>query len=115
MNHPLEILIITERVFHLGEKHLEQILKTIPQVSLTVAEKEEVTDEMLGKAEIIFGWPKAEKLKEAKNLKWLHLLSAGANEYANKEIYYNKEIQLTNSSGVFGLPIAEHVFSMILA
>jgi phosphoglycerate dehydrogenase-like enzyme len=52
----------------------------------------------------------------AKKLKWLHLPSAGADGYTTYELYCNKEeIRITNSSGVFGLPIAEHIFAMILS
>jgi len=63
----------------------------------------------------VFGWPKTELIKKAENLKWLHLPSAGVDRYANKEIYQNQDIILTNSSGVYGKPIAEHVFAMIMA
>jgi phosphoglycerate dehydrogenase-like enzyme len=56
-----------------------------------------------------------EQLEKARNLKWLHLPSAGADGYTQKESYCYSDIQVTNSSGVFGIPIAEHVFGMILS
>ncbi|MGB4659759.1 MAG: D-2-hydroxyacid dehydrogenase [Mobilitalea sp.] len=115
MTKTLNILILTNTVFHLNENYLEQLLETVPQAALTVVEDNKVTIEMIRNAEIIFGWPELAQLQEAKNLRWIHLPSAGADGYTNREIYYNKEVLLTNSSGVFGLPIAEHVFAMILS
>lgn len=115
MSKSIDILIITEDIFQIGEEYQEQLLENIPGAVLTVVDYYDVTMEMIQKAEVIYGWPQIEKLLEANNLKWLHLPSAGIEEYGNKEIYPNKDIRLTNSSGVFGLPIAEHVFSMILA
>lgn len=67
-------------------------------------------------AEVIFGWPDAQFVRRAKHLRWLHLPSAGANEYINPDMYANPEqIMLTNSTGVFGIPIAEHLMAMMCA
>lgn len=115
MKKTLNILFITHSIFAMKEIYLEQIRGAIPQAELMVVKHDKVTLDMLQKAEIIFGWPELEQLIEAKSLRWLHLPSAGADDYTDREIYYNKEILLTNSSGVFGLPIAEHVFAMILS
>ncbi|MDF2514642.1 MAG: hypothetical protein K0S04_4508 [Herbinix sp.] len=112
----MNILIITETIFQMKEEYKEQIKALSPKVSLMVVSSKEVTDEMLEKAEVIFGWPQENQLKIAKNLKWLHLPSAGADGYTTYELYCNQEeIKITNSSGVFGLPIAEHIFAMILS
>jgi D-2-hydroxyacid dehydrogenase (NADP+) len=48
----------------------------------------------------------------APNLKWIHLMSAGANGLP--ENILNSDIIVTNSSGVHPIPIAEHVFTFIL-
>ncbi|MBH1940807.1 D-2-hydroxyacid dehydrogenase [Mobilitalea sibirica] len=106
---------MTNSIFPMKEEYKRMIENTTSMISLNVRKHDEVTMEMVQKAEIIFGWPSKEQLREAKNLKWLHLPSAGADRFVDKESYCNKEIVLTNSSGVFGLPIAEHVFAMILS
>ncbi|TAH63818.1 MAG: D-2-hydroxyacid dehydrogenase, partial [Anaerolineaceae bacterium] len=82
---------------------------------ITVTTHTNVTEEMLSKAEIIFGWPKHDELRKAVNLKWLHLPSAGADGYTDPSVYVNNDILLTTSSGVYGRAIAEHVFAMILS
>jgi phosphoglycerate dehydrogenase-like enzyme len=115
MDRKIEILILTNSIFPLSGEDRERILRIAPEAALTVVKKEEVTPEQLGKAEIIFGWPEQEHLRTATNLRWLQLPSAGADSYMDREVYHHQDILLTNSSGVFGLPIAEHVFAMILA
>jgi phosphoglycerate dehydrogenase-like enzyme len=116
MSKTIDILIITENIFPMIEEYREIIKVASPGITLTVASSKEITEEMLQKAEVIFGWPQQEQLKIAVNLKWLHLPSAGADGYTDYELYCNKEeIQISNSSGVFGLPIAEHIFAMILS
>ena len=115
MSKTMDILVMTNHFFPMCEADIEQIKKINPGIHMTVINHKEVTLEMLQKAEIIFGWPPIEQLPKALKLKWLHLPSAGADYYTIRENYYNQEIQVTNSSGVFGLPIAEHVFAMILS
>jgi len=53
-------------------------------------------------------------VKEMKNLKWIHLLSAGVDRYLTEELV-NSSILVTNSSGVHAIPIAEHAIGMIIA
>jgi phosphoglycerate dehydrogenase-like enzyme len=115
MSKMIDILIITESIFQMEEEYKKHILATVPGISLTVVSSKNVTEAMFESAEIIFGWPSEEQLRIAPNLKWLHLPSAGADGFTSYDLYCNKEIQITNSSGVFGLPIAEHVFAMILS
>ncbi len=115
MDRKTEILVLTNGIFPMTEDQQQEVIKTAPKASLTVVRKEEVTREMLEKAEIIFGWPEQAHLRAAKNLRWLQLPSAGADSYMDRGLFHCSDIRLTNSSGVFGLPIAEHVFAMILA
>lgn len=61
-------------------------------------------------AEVIFGNLPVSKLKEFKNLKWIQLDSAGADQYCN----IADDIILTNSSGAYGVAISEYILGMIL-
>lgn len=111
----VKILIITNEIFSVDDQLKSIILKTEKEALIRIASHSDVTDEMLLNAEIIFGWPRHDQLKKAKSLRWLHLPSAGADDYIDANYYVNKGVILTNSSGVYGLPIAEHVFAMILS
>lgn len=111
----LEILILTNRIFSINDGRLDHIVDVVKEAKINVVSHRNVTEEMLSKAEIIFGWPKADELSKAKKLSWLHLPSAGADNYTDINSYLNKNIVVTTSSGVYGTVIAEHVFAMILS
>jgi phosphoglycerate dehydrogenase-like enzyme len=68
--------------------------------------------ELLPRAEVIVGglWP--EDVGRATDLRWLQISSAGANRILD---LLPAHVILTNASGVFGVPIAEHVLAMMLA
>jgi phosphoglycerate dehydrogenase-like enzyme len=64
-------------------------------------------------AEILFGCPSVEILKSACSLKWHHLPNVGIQPYTNPALYANIGTTLTNSSGVYGEIIAEHIIAMV--
>ena len=53
-------------------------------------------------------------VKEAERLEWLHLNSAGFDDYVKEGILREKTL-LTNSSGAYGKAVSEHMFAMLLA
>ncbi|NLA57462.1 MAG: D-2-hydroxyacid dehydrogenase [Firmicutes bacterium] len=99
----------------LDDELLAQIEETAPNASLRLRKREEVTVEDMTWADIFFGWPPRKFLKEAPGLSWIHLPSAGADGYTDPGIYAHSDVILTNSTGVFGIPLAEHAFAMMLA
>lgn len=109
------ILIITNKIFNLTDDAEENILKIESEAEINTLHYKDVKESDIKNAEIIFGWPRYRHLEIADNLKWLHLPSAGVDNYADKALYINDDILLTNSSGVYGKPIAEHVIAMILS
>ena len=109
------ILVLTNEIFDLPEGAETEIREIAPELELKVVESSSNYSRLLKESEIVFGWPKTDFVKKSEKLKWLHLPSAGVDRYADKEIYQNQDIKLTNSSGVYGKPIAEHVFAMIMA
>ena len=110
-----KILAIKNNIFDLPAGAESEINEISSDLKLDLIDSNSDYLPLLKNAEIIYGWPKTELLKKAEKLNWLHLPSAGVDRYARKEIYHNSNIRLTNSSGVYGKPIAEHVFSMIMA
>ena len=52
--------------------------------------------------------------KAAKSLKWLCVPSAGVEPYLPDEVYGNPGAILTNSSGAYGVTIAEHIIMVTL-
>ena len=111
----LNILVISNKTFSLDHNQKELIEKTAKGAIIKEVYHSKLREEILSEAEIIFGLPRPNQLKMAEKLRWLQLISAGAEGYIDLNLYKNKDILLTNSRGVYSLPMAEHVFAMILA
>ena len=70
------------------------------------------SDDELADCEILFGNAKAEIVRKMPNLKWIHAQSAGVEGYLGMGLSEN--ILLTNSSGAYGISIAEHMLTVTL-
>jgi len=55
-----------------------------------------------------------EQLKEAKKLKWIHSTAAGVAQLMYSELR-DSGIMVTNPSGIFSVPMAEHTMGLLLA
>ena len=88
-----------------------------PDWQIICNESSEVYIRHLADAQIISGW--GESIKSVlphtgKELKWIHSWAAGV-DTDPLELLKERNIILTNSSGVHGFPISEAVFAMMLA
>ena len=92
----------------------EHLLAKLSMSGYDFAHIESPTDAQLAEAEVIVGFPPVEKLSEAKNLKWLQIPWSGADGYADHPLF-PAHVLLTNATGAFGRPIAEHVFASVFA
>lgn len=70
-----------------------------------------VTEEELGQAEIIIGNVKPQMLKDAGELQWIQLNTAGSDNYCAPGIL-RPGVVLTNASGAYGLAISEYMVGM---
>ena len=68
----------------------------------------------IGECEVIFGHAGHDLLARAKNLKWLHSFSAGVEHYLKPEAKLAESVILTNSAGMHGVSISEHMIGMCL-
>jgi phosphoglycerate dehydrogenase-like enzyme len=57
---------------------------------------------------------RAEQLKEGKKLKWIHSTAAGVAQLMYPELR-DSGIMVTNPSGIFSVPMAEHTIGLLLA
>jgi phosphoglycerate dehydrogenase-like enzyme len=70
---------------------------------------------LISETDVLIAWNlPPELLPKAKNLKWLHLGLVGVEELMYPELL-ESNIRLTNSMGYHQIPVAEHVFALILA
>ena len=59
--------------------------------------------------EILFGHASQQVLASAKSLKWYCCCWAGVDRFCRDELYQNPDCLLSNSSGAYGVTIAEHL------
>jgi phosphoglycerate dehydrogenase-like enzyme len=75
-------------------------------------------DPRLRESDIAFGQPNPEDLRASLQLRWAHLSSAGYARYDTPELraaFGKRQVSLTNSSGVFSEPCAQHALGWLLA
>ena len=68
--------------------------------------------------QVVFGQPEPASLLENRNLRWVHLSSAGYTRYDREDLredFRARGVALTNSSHVFDEPCAQHLAAMILS
>lgn len=94
-------------------------LKIVTDVGLTMniqtCSRRETAD-YIENADVLITWGQhhiAELLPKARQLKWIHSLSAGVDELLCPALVAS-DIIVTNSKGIHGIPIAEHVLAMML-
>lgn len=75
-------------------------------------------NELLAEADIAFGQPNPELAMNLAGLRWVHLNSAGYTAYDRADLraaLVERGTPLTNSSGVYDEPCAQHLLAMMLA
>src|SRR5215467_6377717 len=93
----------------------EAIRKRWPEMSVVHLPDYDRLPEELPDTDIFVGNSlRAKQLKDAKKLKWLHSTAAGVAQLMYPELR-DSGILVTNPSGVFSVPMAEHTMGLILA
>ena len=112
MTATLQIVVLNQ----LAERHLEMLKNADPNCSIHIAKLENAAP-LMAEADILATWGHLDIRQlcaAAPKLKWIHALSAGVEQLTFPELQSSSVI-LTNSKGIHGIPVSEHVFSMMLA
>ena len=72
------------------------------------------SDAQLAACEIAFGNVDTETIAKMPNLRWLHAQTAGVEWYCNPDSRLSEDVILTNSSGAYGVSIAEYMLTVTL-
>lgn len=70
--------------------------------------------ENVADCEILYGHPSKKVLQNAKSLKWFHCCWAGVDRLCDELLYPDESCLLSNSSGCYGVTIAEHLVMVCL-
>ena len=93
----------------------ETLRKRWPEMKVVHLPDYDNLPEELPDTDIFVGYSlRAKQLKDAKKLKWIHSTAAGVAQLMYPELR-DAEILVTNPSGVFFAPMAEHTMGLILA
>ena len=98
-------------------KHRQQINDVAAKYGFAVdyyAAPQTVPPEKRGEYEVIYGMPRPSELKTFTNLKWFCGSFAGVDAYLDDSLYPSPEVMLSNSSGAYGVTIAEHLIMVTL-
>lgn len=99
-------VIITKRVTE-EEKAGYYELKGAEYVFIN---RNDLTEDILEDAEVVMGNIPLDLVPSCRNLKWMQLQSAGANQYSG----IDDSIILTNCAGAYGTAISEHMMAAVL-
>jgi phosphoglycerate dehydrogenase-like enzyme len=93
----------------------ETIRRRWPEMNVVHLPDYDRLPEELPDTDIFVGYSlRAKQLKDAKELKWIHSTAAGVAQLMYRELRH-AGILVTNPSGVFSVPMAEHTMGLILA
>ena len=99
----------------LKEIHKEKIRKAAAEAGgdLLFAESEDEIPSDWEDCDIIYGFGMG-NAKKNRNLKWLSVPSAGVDYLMKPGVFANEDCLVTNSSGAYGVTIAEHIIGVSL-
>jgi phosphoglycerate dehydrogenase-like enzyme len=92
----------------------QQLQAEFPTITITLVQNPERRRIELADSDVLFAVRfSPEDFRAAKQLQWLHLSSAGATHVLFPEMI-ESDVIVTNSRGLYGIPIAEHVLGMMI-
>ena len=98
----------------LPDEHLGRLRRRFPEVAF-VGGSADLAAEDLDRADAVVAWRLTpDQLRQAPRLRWLQTVSAGVDHVLFPELV-EREIVVTNASGLHAPNIAEHVIGMMLA
>ena len=108
----MKIFVITPRI---TQEHKDKILAVASEHGAEVCfgTSEEDLPSDFGSPDIIYGFG-INIAREDRNLKWLCVPSAGVDYMMNPGAFANDDCLLSNSSGAYGVTIAEHIITVTL-
>lgn len=100
----------------LADRHMKAIKTVMPNSNVISCDLANCAQHMAD-ADILLTWGAMDirpLYLTAPKLKWIHALSAGVENLIFPEMKANNTL-LTNSRGIHGIPVSEHVFAMMLS
>ena len=97
-----------------GDAFVDRI-RTFPGLDVHLALTSEARNRHIADAEIIIGGVDPEEFKAARNLKWLQIVAIGFDHLTRIPGFADTNFILTNCRTAHAIPMAEHVFAVMLS
>jgi phosphoglycerate dehydrogenase-like enzyme len=112
----MDTILISLAPGTLSPEQVARVRETAPVgVPVVVTRDRNEIEAMIDGIEVAAGWFPADLLPQASNLRWYQQWSAGADWLLRHPEAVEADFVLTNTSGIHAVPIAEHVFALLLA
>ena len=108
----MKILVINPAFGEEQKRKIKSVAKKIGAEAYFIKSESDITDD-LRDADVIYGFG-VETARTSKSLKWLCVPSAGVDFMLKKDSFANDDCILSNSSGAYGVTIAEHIITVSL-
>lgn len=106
---PIRVVI----TFNLDDHYLEQIRAVSDR--LIVEKHQNASDSAYAEAEVLFTGSRFPEPQQAPRLRWIQLLSAGMDGALKQPIVQAEDIEITSTSGIHAVQMAEFGMAMMLA
>ncbi|MEM7032306.1 MAG: D-2-hydroxyacid dehydrogenase [Chloroflexota bacterium] len=111
----MSIILLAFQEGELSSDHLTQIQTLAPDKQLIITQDREHIESILDDIEIaVCSFPQ-DLVEKASNLRWFQNWHAGADWVLRYPDLNEKDIVITNTSGVHAIPISEHIMAFLLA
>lgn len=107
--------------FEVSQKHVQLVRNALPSAEIYLVESTQELVERSIDPDILITWitggghfNAADFCCQSKNLKWIHGLSAGVEGVTQSPAAKIPGLRVTNSKGIHGIPISEHVMAFLL-
>ncbi|MBP7401553.1 MAG: D-2-hydroxyacid dehydrogenase [Clostridia bacterium] len=109
------LLIQSGNIHEIDDARIESVRQAWPGAVLHAVHGRPIDPALLEKVEVAFGPLSPSDAVRAPRLRWVQLQSAGCENYTLPgNVFPHGRVMLTTASGVYDMPIAEHVLGMML-
>ena len=105
--------------FEISEEYVDRLQELAPEAEFVVSDDKDVIRKEIVDSDVLFDFRGVEKedIKKAEKLKWMQTWTAGVDKFMKddfREVLEEKDIILTNMSGVHSNVIAEHSLGFMI-
>ncbi|HKL76350.1 MAG TPA: D-2-hydroxyacid dehydrogenase [Halanaerobiales bacterium] len=105
--------------FDISEEYVNRLKQLAPEAEFVVSDSEDKTKKEIVDSDLLFDFRGIERedIERAENLKWIQTWTAGVDKFMEddfKKVLKEKDIILTNMSGVHSNVIAEHSLGFMI-